>query len=48
MKKKILVLLSVLTLITTLSNIAFAGTVDPPPIRELSIRISDNIIKLSE
>ena len=41
MKKKILVLLSILTILTSIGNIAFAGTdpIDPAPIREGSVVI---------
>ncbi len=34
MKKKMLILLSALTIITSLSNIAFAGPINPEPTRE--------------
>lgn len=43
MKKKVLIFLSVLTIIINLSSIALAGTVDPPPIREESIKIIKQI-----
>ncbi len=35
MKKKILILLSVLTIFTFMSSIALAGEIDPAPIREV-------------
>lgn len=38
MKRKVLTLILALTILTSLSNIAF-GEIDPPPIRQESIRI---------
>lgn len=48
MKKKLLVLLATLTILTSLSNIAFAGTdpIDPAPIRESVINPIDIPVNL--
>lgn len=45
MKKKLLILLSALTILTNICTVAFAhdiiDPIDPPPIRELSIIVNE-------
>lgn len=36
MKKKLLLILSTLIIFASLSSIAYAGVIDPPPIREIT------------
>ncbi|WP_352419166.1 hypothetical protein [Proteiniborus sp.] len=43
MKKKIFMLLSILTILSSFSSIAIAGEINPPPIREESIKIIKQI-----